>query len=413
MKSQQSFDLPKYLSKAIEHIVADSLRAVFDNPRETAFLTQFSAAAHKAAKTRQKYAAEGERIPPFLIASVTRECNLHCIGCFAHANNKCADGCAGAGAGSGSDAGVDSDKDAMDVINESAGSANSDRSAMPASRPMTPEDWDRVFDEAETIGVSFIFLVGGEPMLQRETIRRAGEHSRVLFPIITNGLFLDDDYLQLLDEHRNLLPVISLEGGEQSTDSRRGPGIYQLLQKAMQRLAQRGIPFGVSITATTENIEEITETAFLRGLYERGCKMVLFVEYAATGADDLRLEPTDESRARMEERLAAVREELDRMVILAFPGDEKAYGGCLAAGRGFFHISAEGDAEPCPFAPFSDCNVRDTSVREALRSRLFGRLEERDMLQEDHSGGCALNGKGAEIEKLIAAGLYEGASTER
>ncbi len=385
MSSQRDFDLTEYLSGAVEKIVADSLRATFDNPLEVAFLMQFSLAAKKAAVTRQKHADEGERIPPFLIASITRECNLHCAGCYAHANNPCA-----GQANEAESKGCASDSEVLTGTRD-----------MQPKKPMSAADWDKVFEEAEKLGISFIFLVGGEPMMQRDVIECAGHHKSILFPIITNGLFIDGSYLKLLHRCRNLLPVISLEGGERSTDLRRGEGIYKILQRNMQKLRDSGIPFGVSITATTGNMEEITSEEFLEELSNRGCKMVLYVEYVATAEDDRNLEPDEETRTRMEERLLQAREKFDRMLFLSFPGDEKAYGGCLAAGRGFFHISAEGDAEPCPFAPFSDCNVRDTSVRDALKSRLFSKLEERDMLQEDHSGGCALAGKGSEIEELL------------
>ena len=361
-------DLQTYLAEEIENIMKDSLKATFDNPRETAFLMSFAASARKAAKKRDRFEKAGEHIPPFLIASITRDCNLHCAGCYAHANN--------------------------------CGSTPGSETAKPRE-PMSAEDWDRVFRESEDMGVSFIFLVGGEPMLCRDVIERAGEHRRILFPIITNGIFMDDDYLKLYDRCRNLLPVISIEGGETSTDGRRGAGIYQILLQVMEKLKAKGLPFSVSITATTDNLEEITDTGFLQLLRDSGCKMVLYVDYVATGEDDVRLEPDDEHRERMDERLDQLRQEFDRMVFLAFPGDEKEFGGCLAAGRGFFHISAEGDAEPCPFAPFSDINVRESSVREAIRSRLFARLEERDMLQEDHSGGCALAGKGVQVQELL------------
>ena len=371
-------DLQGYLSKEIENIMKDSLRVTFDNPRETAFLVKFAAASAKAARKRDSYEKAGEHIPPFLIASITRDCNLHCAGCYARANNCGSAGCGG-----------------------SIGQAASPEPGPAPKAPMTAEDWDRVFSESAGLGISFIFLVGGEPMLCRDVIEKAGEHRSILFPIITNGIFMDDDYLKLYDRCRNLLPIISIEGGEASTDGRRGAGIYQILLQVMGKLKAKGLPFGVSITATTGNLEEITDTDFIQLLRDSGCRMVLYVDYVATGEDDKQLEPDDAHRERMDARLDQLRQDFDRMVFLAFPGDEKEFGGCLAAGRGFFHISAEGDAEPCPFAPFSDINVRETSVREAIRSRLFARLEERDMLQEDHSGGCALAGKGAQVRELL------------
>ena len=57
-----------------------------------------------------------------------------------------------------------------------------------------------------------------------------------------------------------------------------------------------------------------------------------------------------------------------RALFVNVPGDEKDFGGCLSAGRGFVHVSAEGDLEPCPFAPYSDVNLRDKPLKEALQS---------------------------------------------
>ena len=70
----------------------------------------------------------------------------------------------------------------------------------------------------------------------------------------------------------------------------------------------------------------------------------------------------------METLLAQRRSEYADIIFLSFPGDEKALGGCLASGRGFFHIGPDGSAEPCPFSPFSDSNVAEMGVREALKS---------------------------------------------
>ena len=90
------------------------------------------------------------------------------------------------------------------------------------------------------------------------------------------------------------------------------------------------------------------------------------------------------------------------MVFVSFPGDEKSSGGCIAAGRGFFHINSHGGAEPCPFSPYSDTNVKNTSLREALASPLFAALREQDVLMEEHSGGCVLFGRRETVEALLA-----------
>lgn len=89
------------------------------------------------------------------------------------------------------------------------------------------------------------------------------------------------------------------------------------------------------------------------------------------------------------------------MVFVSLPGDEKSSGGCIAADRDFFHINSHGGAEPCPFSPYSDINVRDTSLRDAMQSRLFQALRDGDLLVDDHDGGCVLYEKREQVEELL------------
>ena len=96
-----------------------------------------------------------------------------------------------------------------------------------------------------------------------------------------------------------------------------------------------------------------------------------------------------------------LRKEYDDMLFLSFPGDEKTSGGCLAAGRGFFHINSHGGAEPCPASPYSDINVKDTSLLEALNSKLFKSLRDGGLLMDDHEGGCVLFEHEDEVKKLL------------
>jgi len=359
----QNFDLQAYMSRGVERIVTDAVKATVKNPKESAFMLRFAAASRSASKRRAESEKNGEHVPPFLIASITSKCNLHCAGCYSRCNNATVD-------------------------------------AEPVAQ-LTSEEWLRVFSEADDMGVSFILLAGGEPLLRRDIIEAAGERQNILFPIFTNGTFLDEKYLALFDRCRNLLPVMSIEGNREATDARRGKGIYDRLIANMDAFQKRGLIFGASVTVTTENLKEVTSDSFIEGLATRGCKAVIYVEFVPVTEESQELAPGEPEREYLAAEIARLREQVPDMVFISFPGDEKATGGCVAAGRGFFHINSHGGAEPCPFSPYSDVNVRDGGLKEAMNSPLFTALRSGDLLADDHKGGCVLYEKREQVQALL------------
>ena len=205
----------------------------------------------------------------------------------------------------------------------------------------------------------------------------------------------------MLKKGRNLLPIFSIEGKEKQTNARRGEGVYEKVLSAMEKLQREKLLFGSSVTVTRKNLEEVTSDAFIEKLEERDCKALFFVEFVPMTPELEDLAPGDMERKYMKERLAKIRDKYRDMIFLSFPGDEKSSGGCIAAGRGFFHINSHGGAEPCPFSPYSDVNVRDTSLREALHSALFMKLQKNGTLTEDHAGGCVLYEKRDMVESCL------------
>ena len=169
----------------------------------------------------------------------------------------------------------------------------------------------------------------------------------------------------------------------------------------MDALKDRGLIFGASVTVTTENIKEVSSESFINMLSEKGCKAVIFVEFVPVSEDSEHLAPGDEDREYLKEEIARLRQEHEEMVFVSFPGDEKSSGGCIAAGRGFFHINSHGGAEPCPFSPYSDINVKDTSLRDAMKSKLFLELQNEGVLLDEHKGGCVLYEKRHQVEALL------------
>lgn len=353
----------QYLAHGVESIVTQVVHATLKDPKESAFMAKYVLASREATKRRAELESGGEHIPPFLIASISSQCNLHCVGCYARANHSCTDG-------------------------EPQGE-------------LTDGEWLSIFREAETLGVGFILLAGGEPLLRRRVLENAAGLPKILFPIFTNGTLLDDEYLELFSRSRNLFPVFSIEGQKESTDRRRGAGTYQKLSLAVERMSRQHLMFGASVTVTVQNLEEVTSHAFLDSLAQRGCKIVFYIEYVPVAAQNAFLAPGDAERELLRQKLDALRTDYGEMLFLSFPGDEKASGGCLAAGRGFFHINAHGGAEPCPFSPHSDTSLRDVSLREALRSPLFGQLRAKGLLQESHIGGCTLFAQKEQVKALL------------
>lgn len=359
-------DLTGYLSRSVLSIFKSLVHSALFNREQRSFLLGAMKNAEKASAKRKKAEKQGTHIPPFLIASITPDCNLSCKGCYARANAEKAPHCG---------------EDMLAV-----------------------DDWRRIFAEAEEMGVSFILLAGGEPFLHRDVLALAGEFPKLIFPIFTNGTLFKRENIAMIRKHRNLVPMISIEGGQAETDLRRGKGIYEKIVKAMSVLSADGVIFGVSITVTKSNCDEVTDKEFLGKLIEAGTRAVVFVEYESMSADDRDLCFDDASRGAFLGRLAGIRTQFPGAVFLAFPGDEKGLGGCLAAGRGFFHINSFGGVEPCPFSPFSDYNLKNGSLKQAMDSNLFVSLRESGILTADHNGGCVLHGRESEVVSLLKNG---------
>ena len=357
-------DLSSYMAGSIRNIMKTAYLNVLSNPREASFVSRMQRVIGKAERRRKEcLEKEGLEVPPFLIASIATTCNLQCKGCFARKNGIAGD--------------------------------------TPTKATLSPDQWHTIFSDAAELGVSFCLLAGGEPLTRRDLLESAATIEDIIFPVFTNGTLIGALYTEFFKRHLNMIPVISLEGELTATDGRRGKGVFQRALLSMEMLQKEKLFFGTSITVTTENYHEVTSKEFLSHLASLGCKLVFYVEYVPFDESTEHLSVRDEHVVEMEKILEERREQYKEMIFLSFPGDEKALDGCMAAGRGFFHIGPDGSAEPCPFSPFSDRNVAQTGLRDALTSPLFRKIRDARALGWEHTGGCTLYEHRNEVKKMI------------
>jgi MoaA/NifB/PqqE/SkfB family radical SAM enzyme len=275
-----------------------------------------------AKRFREQY---GKNPPAFLTISPGKACNLRCTGCYA-------------------DSGQVSEK----------------------------LDWstfDRIITEAKTLwGKNFFVISGGEPFAYRSggkgILEAAEKHNDCLFMAYTNGTLIDDHVAERLAEIGNLSPAISVEGWRERTDARRGEGVFAQIMSAMDRLRTKGVPFGVSLTATRHNSEEILSEDFVDFIFEaQGALYGWIFHYMPIGrAYTLDLMPTPQQRLALWRRSWEIIRE--KGILLAdFWNHGTAVDGCLAAGGidggGYMYIDWNGSVNPCVFVPYSPVNIKD------------------------------------------------------
>ena len=64
------FDIQGYMTRGVERVVADAIKATVKNPKESAFMLKFAMASKAASKKRAELEKNGEHVTPFLIPSI-------------------------------------------------------------------------------------------------------------------------------------------------------------------------------------------------------------------------------------------------------------------------------------------------------------------------------------------------------
>ena len=266
-------------------------------------------------------------------------------------------------------------------------------------------DMDKIVTEGYALGIHLYMLTGGEPMVKKkEILRLAEKHRDIVLAFYTNSTLIDRTFCEEAVRLGNLLPLLSIEGTEETNDSRRGDGHYSAVMKAMDLLKEYGLVFGTSICYTRANIEAVTDLDFIRMLSDKGARFGFYFHYMPVGSRAVvDLIPTVDQRKNIIHRIRYIRSsECDiEFYPMDFQNDGEYVGGCIAGGRNYFHINSAGDAEPCVFINYSNANIHDSSILEILQSPLFMAYHKGQPFNHNHLRPCPMLENPDFLKKMV------------
>jgi MoaA/NifB/PqqE/SkfB family radical SAM enzyme len=273
-------------------------------------------------KYKQKY----ESTPPsFIVLSPTQRCNLQCTGCYAASNNNTTPTLP------------------FSIVNKI------------------------VNDVHDVFGRRFVVISGGEPFMYKsegKTLLDLFEkHNDMFFMVYTNGTLINKEIAQKLATLGNVIPAISVEGYEKETDERRGKGVYRKILTAMENLKSVGVPFFISVTATSKNVELLLNEKFYDYYFNTlGASFMWQFQFMPIGKGNNAFDLVVSPQKRIElykfwNKL--VKEE--KIPLADFWNNAILSNGCIAYGNnnGYLHIDWNGNIMPCVFVPYYTDNIYD------------------------------------------------------
>jgi len=269
---------------------------------------------------------------------------------------------------------------------------------------LTLDQWDSIIEQGKALGTYFYLYSGGEPLVKKkDIIKMCEKHSDCIFLSFTNGTLIDEEFADEMLRVGNFIPAISIEGDETATDSRRGAGVYQKVIKAMEILKRKKLPFGISCCYTSANTESIGSDAFIDDMIARGAKFAWFFTYIPIGADAVTsLLATPEQRAYMYQQVRHIRA-TKPLFAMDFWNDGEYVNGCIAGGKFYLHINANGDIEPCAFIHYSDANIKTHTLLEAYKSPLFMQYKQNQPFNKNLLRPCPLLDNPERLVQMIEA----------
>ena len=288
----------------------------------------------------------GEFFPPFLYLSVINSCNLRCQGCWV-------------------DVGSKQHKIELDAANETIA-------------------------QAKEMGNSFFGILGGEPFMHKDLLKIFEANPDVYFQVFTNGHFITDEVAKELRRLGNVTPLISVEGTEIISDTRRGrEGVLNQTMEGLEAALRNKLLVGVCTSVCKTNIDDLVRDQWIDRLIEMGVMYCWFHIYRPVGPEpNPQLALSSDEQRRVRQFVVDTRATKPIVVIDAYH-DDAGNALCPAATGFTHHVGPWGDIEPCPVIQLATESIHDDRpLAETFNESSF--LTDFRELTAQHTRGCVI-----------------------
>lgn len=343
-KVRQLLETPGHPAKTLFKRVLEYLPA---ERRVRLFETLFNGAWFGGGVQRDHWEAQLGFRPPFImILSPTLHCNLRCKGCYTLGYGM--------------------------------------------KPELSFEVADKLLAECDELGIHFITILGGEPLVYPHLFALLQKYPHIFFQVYTNGTLMTRETARRIAELGNTIVVVSIEGDEQETDNWRGKGVYRKIMQAFEHLNEARVLYGTSATVTRQNAGVVSSFDFIDKMIALGSiAQMYFLYIPVNGQADFNLMVTPEQRDLLRRQVLAVRDSRP-IFVLDFWNDGPYVDGCIAGARRYFHVNAKGDVEPCVYTHIAIDNIKEKTLKEALNSRLFRHVRNCQPHNPNHLRPCMI-----------------------
>ncbi|HTN75342.1 MAG TPA: radical SAM protein [Pirellulaceae bacterium] len=287
----------------------------------------------------------GEFFPPFLYVSIVNSCNLRCQGCWV-------------------DVAAKQSKIEVDAMHN-------------------------LITQAKAMGNSFFGILGGEPFMHNELLKVFQQHPDCYFQVFTNGHFITDDVAKALHDCGNVTPLVSVEGNEIISDTRRGrEGVLSQTMQGLENCLKHNVMTGVCTSVCQSNMDLVSEK-WLDRLIEMRVLYTWFHIFRPVGPDaNPALSLTPQQQTEIRKFVVEMRAKKPIVIVDAYyDGEGRAL--CPAATGFTHHVSPWGDIEPCPIIQLAKESIYDDRpLRETFNNSAF--LRDFREMAAAHTRGCVV-----------------------